>query len=141
MSRSNELLAKWRLPICLIKQHESKKATACGGLGPGPGPRPRTRRKAKAQAPKLQPKARPGPKPGNAPDLHDARHASDILDSFAFDFPFPGLMTVAYPCLFCLVLVDQTNGKSPHAVPRQKCCKLNHRTSRLRSDWCIVLCH
>ena len=49
------------------------------------GLRPRTCPKAKAQAPKLQPKARPGPKPGNMPDLHDARHASDILDSFALD--------------------------------------------------------
>ena len=93
---------------------------ASGGLGPGPGPRPWTRRKAKAQAPKLQPKALPGPKPGNAPDLHDARHASDILDSFAFDFPFPGLMSVAYRCLFCFVLVDQTNGKSPAACEAMK---------------------
>ena len=83
------------------------------GLGPGPGPRPRTRPKAKARAPELQPKVRPGPKPGNTPDLHDSRHASGIHNVFTLDFPVPGLMSVAYRCLFCLGLVDQTNGKSP----------------------------
>ena len=34
-------------------------------------------------APKLQPNARAGPKPANISDLHDARHALDMLDSFA----------------------------------------------------------
>ena len=61
------------------------RRTTPGGLGPGPGPRPRTRPKAKAQAPKLQHKARPGPKPGNAPDLHDSSHASGIHNLFALD--------------------------------------------------------
>ena len=69
----------------------------------------------------------PGPWPlggscalGPAPDLHDSRHASGIHNLFALDFPVPGLMSVAYRCLFCLGLVDQTNGKSPYA------CILDH---------------
>ena len=54
-------------------------------MDPGLGPRPRTRPKAKTQAPKLQPKARLGPKPGNALDLHYSRHASGIHHLFALD--------------------------------------------------------
>ena len=67
---------------------------------------------AKVQAPKLQRKARSGPKPGNTLDFHYAKHASDFLNLFASGFPFPGLVSVAYRCLFCVVLVNETKGKS-----------------------------
>ena len=75
---------------------------APGQRRPGPrrGPKAQDPPKGQAQAPKLEPKARPGPKPGNTPDLHDSRITSGIHNLFAFDFPFPGLMSVAYRCLF-----------------------------------------
>ena len=44
-----------------------------------------TRPEAKAQAPKLLPKAQPGPKPGNVLDLRDSRHAAGIHMLFALD--------------------------------------------------------
>ena len=56
-------------------------------IGSGPGP-------------KLQPKARPGPRTVNTPDLHDVRHASGILDLVVWDFRLAAFMSVAYRCLF-----------------------------------------
>ena len=124
---------KWRLPICLINQPESKKATVCNrhqtrnrkiqceqimnahgmpgimqveciprlwpgpglglklwslglGLWAGPGPWARAWAQAAARfAPGSPGQRRPGPKPRNAFDLHDSRHASGIHNLLALD--------------------------------------------------------